>query len=342
MRFSRCFVALLMFACATLPALAGTYVSSPTNGSQVSSPFTLTVSSDTCSSQPVAHIGFSMDDSTYTFIYAGTTMNGPVTSGTGWHMVHVKTWNNAGGVCVSDVAINVVAPSGAASASMVPSNAVAINNIQSQGNWIQIHDGGTPGSSSGWTGTQGSPSMTGSAREFATNFYNFAGQRYSVVFDTDGSSTNFVYDTWVYIAGSSSGFKNLEFDLNQTMTNGETVIMGFQCDTWNHTWDYAVNGGSPTKPWDTWNHSSAYCNAQEWSVNQWHHVQIYSAHDSNGWVTYHSVWLDGVQEPINATVFSGFDLGWGPAIVANFQIDGSTSGSTYAQVYMDKMNVYRW
>jgi hypothetical protein len=73
-------------------------------------------------------------------------------------------------------------------------------------------------------------------------------------------------------------------------------------------------------------------------------VQIYFSRNSsnNGWVTYHSVWLDGAEQDLNFTVFSGYDLGWGPAIVTNFQIDGNSSGTTWGNVYMDELRVYRW
>jgi hypothetical protein len=73
---------------------------------------------------------------------------------------------------------------------------------------------------------------------------------------------------WVYIKDSAAGLSNLEFDLSQTMPNGQTALMGFQCDGWTGTWDYSINGGSPTKSWDTWQHSYAKCNPHTWGVNQ--------------------------------------------------------------------------
>ena len=213
-----------------------------------------------------------------------------------------RSGTTVGGVCVTDVSIDVVG----GALSVIPSNAVKVSSIQALGNWVAVHDGGTTGSSSGWTGAQSSPSLTGNSREFATYFGNFGGERYSAQFDDNTTAQNFFYDTWIYIAGSADGFSNLEFDLNQTMPNGETVIMGFQCDSWVQRWDYSVNGGSPTAPWDTWLHSYAPCNVHSWGTNQWHHIQIYYSHNESGWVTYHSVWLDGAQQNLNFTVFSGY------------------------------------
>ncbi len=336
-------LAALIFIATALPAMAGTTVSSPTDGAQVSSPFNLTMNADTCSGRTVMVVGYSLDNSTSTAIFAGQQMNGPVSASDGSHTLHVKVWNDGGDVCVTDIGFNVGGGGGGGGAtSVIPSNAVRVSSIQALDNWKQGHDGGTPGWSSGWMGIQSSPSLTGSAREFATNFHDFGGERYSVHFDDNPSSQNFFYDAWIYIASSADGFSNLEFDLNQTMPNGETVIMGFQCDSWVNRWDYTINGGSPTQPWDTWQHSYAPCNVHTWGTNQWHHIQIYYSHNESGWVTYHTVWLDGNRQDLNITAFSSFALGWGPAIIANFQIDGASGGDSYGKVYLDEMTVYRW
>ena len=342
----------LVLATAMIPALAQMVVNSPTNGEQVSSPFTLNMTASTCSSLPVSAVGYSLDSSSSTSSWPAQSIDGPVSAPSGWHTLHVKVWNDKGGICVTDISIDVNAsPStsssstsstSSTSSSIIPSDAVKVSSIQALGNWTAIHDGGTPGSSSGTMSLTNSPSLTGTSRLFANQFNDFGGERYSVQFDDNNTSQNFFYDAWVYIANSSSGFSNLEFDLNQTMSNGQTVIMGFQCDGWIQRWDYAVNGGSPTSPKDIWLHSYAPCNAKSWGVNQWHHVQIYFSHNDSGWVTYHSVWLDGAEQDLNYTVFSGYALGWGPAEVTNFQIDGDSSGTTWGNVYLDEVTVYRW
>lgn len=331
-------------AIGVVPALAQTVITSPANGAQVSSPFTLNMTATTCSSQPVTAVGYSLDNSSNTSSWPAQYINGPVAAPSGWHTLHVKVWNGSGAVCVTDVSLDVSAGavSNSTGNSIIPSNAVKVSAIQAMGNWITIHDGGTSGSSSGTMSLVNSPSLTGTARLFANQLNDFGGQRYSIQFDDNATSQNFFYDAWVYIAGSAAGFSNLEFDVDQTMPNGETIVMGFQCDSWIQRWDYSVNGGSPTSPNDTWLHSYAPCNVHNWGTNQWHHVQIYFSHNDTGWVTYHSVWLDGVEQDLNFTVFSGYDLGWGPAILTNFQIDGNSSGTTWGNVYLDELAVSRW
>lgn len=337
--------ACLAIVAAAVPVCAQTDVVSPTNNEQVSSPFTLNMTASSCSSKPVTAVGYSLDSSSSTSSWPVDYINGPVAAPSGWHTLHVKVWNGSGGICVTDISVDVTSTAGSntsSNSSVIPSNAVTVSSIQALGSWKGIHDGGTPGTSYGSMSLQSSPSLTGTSRLFSNEFIDFGGERYSAQFADDTSSQNFFYDTWVYIKDSSSGFENLEFDLSQTMPNGETVLMGFQCDTWIQRWDYAINAGSPTSPRDTWQHSYAPCNVHSWGVNQWHHVQIYFSHNSSGWVTYHSVWLDGVQQNLNITAFSGFDLGWGPAIVTNFQVDGAISGTSWGNIYMDEMKVSRW
>jgi hypothetical protein len=120
------------------------------------------------------------------------------------------------------------------------------------------------------------------------------------------------------------------------------VIFGFQCDGWSGTWDYTRNAGTPQKPVDQWLHSTQSCNPRRWTTNAWHHIQISYARDDSGNVTYKSVWFDGVEQDINATAPSAFALGWGPALLVNFQVDGATSTAGSSMIYLDNLAVYRW
>jgi hypothetical protein len=70
-------------------------------------------------------------------------------------------------------------------------------------------------------------------------------------------------------------------------------------------------------------------------------VQAGYSRDDSGNVTYESVWFDGVQSAINATVPSSFALGWAPVLLTNLQVDGSGSSGS-STVYLDDLTVYRW
>ena len=217
-----------------------------------------------------------------------------------------------------------------------------VKNIHSLKNWQAANDTGTgSGTSTGTMALLNAPSLSGVARQFATNYTNSAGQRYYVSFGADTAASNFLYDGWVYFADPSGDIANLELDLNQVMLNGQTVIYGFQCDGYTNTWDYTANEGSPQNPVDVWLHSTASCNPRNWSTNAWHHVQIAYSRDTIGNVTYKSVWLDGVEQDLNVTVPSAFALGWGSTLLTNFQVDG-LGGYGSSTVYLDKLTIYRW
>lgn len=317
-------------------AAGGVSVTSPLSGSTVTSPFNVSASAGSCSGQPVTTIGYSEDNSPSTAAVNGTVLNASAASGTGGHTIHLKAWGNGGAVCDSDVSINVTG-----AASTVPTGATNLGNVQTYG-WNSTADHAAGGSASGWTNVVSSPSMTGAARQFASSYSNYGGMRYSVSMGDDTAATNFLWDGWIYIQNSGVGVANIEMDLNQVMPNGQTVIMGFQCDGWASTWDYTVNAGSASNPNDQWVHSGAYCNPHGWGVNQWHHVQISYARNASGWVTYNYVALDGAQQNIGVTAYSSFALGWGPVLLANFQVDGGTQGGGGSHVFLDNLSIERW
>lgn len=218
----------------------------------------------------------------------------------------------------------------------------AVKNIQSAYTWSMTQDSATgSGVSTGTMAVVSTPSLSGAARQFGISFQNSAGERYWSVFGSDTAATNFIYDAKVYIDSPSTDIANLEFDMNQVMSNGQTVIFGVQCDSYSSTWDYTVNAGTPAAPIDQWIHSTAPCNPQQWTTNTWHHLVINYSRDSVGNVTYKNVSLDGVVQQINETAPSAFALGWSSVLLTNFQIDGM-GGYGSATIYLDQLTITRW
>jgi hypothetical protein len=345
MKFNQLFASAL-FAVLAVPAFAGVTIASPTAGESVNTSFTLSANASSCSNQQVGTIGYSWDSSSATTTSSGNSIGKTISApSTGTHTVHVKAWGLSGAACVADVTVSVsgpvvtTAPSGPLSA---PSNAIKVAALQTLSIWKHEHDPGTPGSSSGAMSMTGSPSKSGNARKFFTSFKNYGGERYKASIADDVAAKNFLYDGWIRLENAASSVANIEMDLNQVMSNGLTVIFGFQCDKWSGTWDYTANKGTASSPVDTWVHSAAKCNPAKWSQNAWHHVQIKYSRDSSGYVTYHAVALDGTVQTINAKVFSAFKLGWAPTITTNFQVDGALSGSGSSTMYLDNLAIYRW
>lgn len=324
----------------SVPAFAGVTVNSPVNDTDVSSPFTLSATAVTCSNVSVVSMGYSFDSSSDTTIIQGQTINASVSASSGTHTLHVKAWSPGGYSCVKDVTVTITTTT--ANSLSVPSYADSVSSIEALSGWKAIHDSGGPGTSSGYMQMVSSPSLYGNARQFVTSFTNNGDERYALAFSDNVDAENFLYDAWVYLTSSSSMLGNLEFDVNQTMANGQTVLMGVQCDGWTGHWAYTVNTGSASSPNPKWVSSSATsCNPRQWSQYKWHHVQATFSRDSTGHITYHSVWLDGVQSAMNVTVFGAFNLGWGPVIQTQFQVDGYGS-SGHVTAYVDKLTISAW
>jgi len=223
----------------------------------------------------------------------------------------------------------------------IPSNALKDTEVQLLPNWRIKHDPATGGSASGAMSIVSDPSLSGQAAQFDTTYGSYGGILYSVTYGKDSGPMNFVYDAQVWI-GAGSEIGNLEMDNNQVISNGDTVIYAFQCAGDTNTWDYSENEGTRANPVVKWVRSNQTCNPANWTKNTWHHVQISYSRDDVGNVTYHSVWLDGIEYPINETVMSAFSLNWAAAdLIANFQIDGN-SGSGSSTLYLDDLTIYRW
>jgi hypothetical protein len=228
----------------------------------------------------------------------------------------------------------------AAKGPSIPSNATKETAVQLLTGWRMKHDSATPGTATGAMSVVSDPSLSGQAQEFYTTFTGGGGLLYSLDYGTDPNAKNFVYDAQVWIADGSQ-VANLEMDNNQVIPNGDTVIYAFQCSGYSNAWEYSANVGTRTAPIVKWMPSTQPCNPANWTRNAWHHVQISYSRDDAGNVTYHSVWLDGVEYPINQTVYGAFSLGWADGVlVTNFQVDGLGSGS--ATLDLDNLTISRW
>jgi hypothetical protein len=224
---------------------------------------------------------------------------------------------------------------------VIPSNALSTTEIQTSPKWKHNHDPATKGSSDGTMTLVAAPTISGNTAKFDSTFEDWGGEIYSVSYDKDPDSMNFLYDAEIWIEeGSKVG--NLELDNNQVIPNGDTIIYAFQCDGDHGTWDYSSNAGTREHTQVKWLHSSQPCNPADWTPNEFHHVQISYSRDNDGNVTYHSVWFDGVEAPINETVNSDFALGWAKGdLMTNFQVDG-TVGNGSSKLYLDELTIYRW
>lgn len=319
-------------------------VSTPTSGQHVVSPFPISADGYSCQGRSVQSLGYSFDHGDTTLFRGQSSIDVKASTSAGTHTLKVKAWNTSGAVCVDEIPITVtqVTDDAAANSSIVPSTAHKVSHIEVLKSWKSQNDSAVSGWSDGTMSVVSSPSHSGAARKFYTRYYHYGAERYSTTFDDNRTSRNFFYDAWVYIVSPSSDISNLEFDINQTMSNGNTVIFGVQCDGWSGKWAYTRNAGSPSNPQPDWVNSSAPCNPRTWSTGKWHHVQMLYSRNDSGTVTYKYAWLDGNRETIWATVPDAFRLGWGSEITTQFQVDGHNVGNGESTVYLDDVTISRW
>ena len=223
--------------------------------------------------------------------------------------------------------------------SNIPSYAVASPDLDAASNWQGEHDSGTPGSSKGSTVFPATTPVYDDAREFYMTYSSRGGERWHDSFRNDSTSTHFVFDTYVYVENPDQ-LANLELDLNQVMSNGQTVIFGTQCSTYSGTWEwtYYANGGFH------WHASNVPCKTINWTANTWHHIQFAFHRDNNGYVTHDWVEFDGVHSAFTgASASSAKSLGWAKGSqIVNVQMDGYSKSGGSIKAYFHKMTFYEW
>jgi len=320
------------------------YVTSPTSGEATTSPLWIRAHVVSCGGKASTSFGYSIDDETA--FHAGVTKNDidtVVDVAAGTHTLHVKAWSPAGACNLINVpftAESSSAPPPPTSPFTLPSSATSSSGLESSASWKWNDDPGTSGSASGTSSYGSAPG--GDARAFHSTYSSGGGEIFHLSFANDPNATHFVYDNYVYVTDPGS-LANLEMDMNQVLSNGDTIIYGFQCSHYSKTWEYTLNDGTPSAPKDHWHPSNVACDPTTWSANAWHHVQIAYHRDSSGNVTYDAVALDGKASALTgASGPSAFALGWAKGVLlTNFQLDGlGASGAITA--YAKDLTISRW
>jgi hypothetical protein len=142
---------------------------------------------------------------------------------------------------------------------------------------------------------------------------------------------NFTYDAYFY--PTNVGVTQvLEFDISMYF-NGVGLIWGNQCNILGgHVWDIWDNVGQK------WVSTGAACNPVN---NAWNHVTIQVQRESDNWLLFQSITLNGVTTNINQYYAPGGAPGnwWG--ITVNYQMDGNRNQSANT-VYVDDFTFSYW
>lgn len=334
------------------PAFASNItVGAPVNGTSVSSPVWVRAHNVGCDGLAPTAFGYSIDNSsTLTRGVTAYDIDTKAAISAGTHTIHYKAWTTNGACPVVSTTFKVAGGStasgstsggttssttGSASYSL-PSNAIPSANLDGIGGWSGEHDAGTPGSSRGSMAYPASVPSYGDARKFYMTYSDHGGERWHVSFGKNETATHFVLDTYIFIANPSQ-VANLEMDLNQVLSNGQTVIYGTQCSRYSQTWEYTET------PLPHWRSSGIPCNPTHWAANTWHHIQV-GYHRSGGVVTHDWVNFDGTHRVFtNSTHNSARSMGWARGtLLVNVQVDGANRGSGSVTMYIHKLTFYHW
>jgi len=322
----------------------GVWVMKPANNGTVTSPVNYMATSNTTTcSKGVASMGVYINN-VLTFVSQGNTLNTNLSFNPGSYSTVVEEWDYCGGASYTPVHITVTGGSNS-----------TLYNIQASGGWASYGElpptygicswpcGGVT-----WSMTQHvtSPSKSGNATQFnlgGTTPYSDAlftnpiiGQN-STQGIPDSNHTllptlhNFTYDAYFYTTQLSLS-QVLEFDISMYF-NGLSLIWGNQC---------RIAGGNEWDIWDNVNAKWVSTGASCYPLNNgWNHVTIQVQRESNNYLLFQSITLNGVQTNINQSFPPGSaPSGWW-GITVNYQMDGNYKQSAYS-TYLDDFNFIYW
>jgi hypothetical protein len=247
-------------------------------------------------------------------------------------------------------------PVGTAKASAtVTVNGTSLSNLQASHGWQswgELPPGygtcGYPCPGVTWSMTQGikSPSLSGNSTQFniggTTPYADVLWSNSLIGQNTtqglpDSNHTllptlhNFTYDADFYPTNLGVT-QALEFDISMYF-DGLGLIWGQQCNLGNGSvWDIWDNVNSH------WVSSGVACHPKN---NAWNHVTIQVQRESDNWLLFQSITLNGVTSTINRYYAPGSVPGnwWG--ITVNYQMDGNHDQAAYS-AYLDNFTFTYW
>jgi len=328
----------------TVITQTGVWVTSPVNDSSVGSPvnYIATATTTTCS-KGVASMGVYINN-VLTYVVNGASLNTNLSFDPGTYNTVVEEWDYCGGASYTPVKITVTGGSDP-----------TLYNLQGSGGWssygelppnYDICSSCGPGVT--WSMQQHitSPSMSGNSTQFnigGTTPYSdvlwtnpLIGQNSSQGLP-DSKHTllptlhNFTYDAYFYSSDISLS-QVMEFDINMYF-DGLSLIWGNQC---------RIAGGNQ---WDIWDNVGTKWVPTGFSCypinNGWNHVTIQVQRESDNWLLFQSITLNGVTNNINQYYAPGScPSGWW-GITVNYQMDGNYKQSPYT-TYLDNFSFSYW
>lgn len=326
----------------TVTNKTGVWVIQPVNNAEVTSPvnYKATATTFTCS-KGVATMGIYVNNQ-LEYVSNGANLNTNMNFSPGTYNTVVEEWDYCGGASYTPVKITVTGGGGGGN---------VLHNLQASGGWKSWGElppnydiCGWPCNGVTWSMNQGvqSPSMDGNATEFAIGGSTpYADVLWSNPLIGQGSTQglpdsnhtllpslhDFTYDAYFYSSNLSPS-QALEFDISMYF-DGLSLIWGHQC---------RIAGGHEWDVWDNvdakWIPTGVSCNPVN---NSWNHVTIQVERESDNWLLFKSITLNGYTAPINQYYAPGSAPGGWWGITVNYQMDGNYAEQGYNN-YVDEFN----
>lgn len=308
---------------------AGVVISSPANGSTVTTPVRVLATATSPAGISASHIYV---DGKLVFQVAGGNVDYTLSLAAGSRYIVVQSWDNNGVIYKASSTVNV-----ATATTTAPSTSNKVfENIEMMTGWEHCDScagiGGN-GPKTPYSMTQGrvDPSLDGASTEFwlggTTPYSNALWWK-----QLGGNSTakNFVYELDFYMKNPGAS-QALEFDVNQSVNN-RRYIFGTECNYKEFkTW----------RIWDTanvrWMNTGIPCPTPE--AYKWNHL-VFEFQRDGDWVKFVSVTLNGNKQYFNKAYFSMPVSNTFEVNVA-FQMDGNYKQENHS-TWLDRVKLTYW
>jgi hypothetical protein len=225
-------------------------------------------------------------------------------------------------------------PSSSGPLPSVPGNAKVWTSIQNMDGWQSCSNcAGGHTTDTFWTAAhQGSPSQSGSSREFFIGGGAWSNALfYEKVAQDQSWAAHFLWDFWARFDGSSAAHAHsTEYDIWQVI-NGREFMIGSQCNFETGVWDVWDNQGF------AWKSTGAKC--RRFSPDTWHHIQWY-VERRGGQYHYGVLVVDGNVYTFDRT-FSTRAVGRDNSVGVQFQLDQDGSGAPLHE-WVDNVKLSIW
>lgn len=304
-------------------ASTGVVVSAPANNATVASPFQVVASAS--APNPVTAMQIYLDNQLVLTVNAAS-LNTPVSTGAGSHLLVVQAWDSTGAVYKQPVSLNV--------SSGIPANATVKSQIEDMSGWQSCTvcagaNGNGPTAAFSMQQFQSSPSLDGSSAKFnISGSTAYADALWWNQLGPSNSATNFVYDLDFYLTNPQAP-QALEFDVNQSIGNLK-FIFGTQCAMVAGVWDV----------WDApsgvWRSTGVACTRP--AALTWHHL-TWEFQRTSTQTVFVAFTFDGVKHFVNMA-FNALPVNAQELNVA-FQMDLNSAAQAYS-VWLDNVTLSYW